>query len=81
MSSLRRSVSLPTNIARRVDEIAKRERTSANRVIADLIESGLEAKEREKRHFYELADRLAESTDPAEQKRLKKDLARLTYGD
>jgi hypothetical protein len=64
-----------------VDEIAKRERTSANRVIADLIESGLDAREREKREFFELADRLAESTDPAEKKRLKKDLARLTYGD
>ena len=81
MSSLRRSVTLSTNIARRVDEIAKRERTSANRVIADLIESGLEAREREKREFFELADRLADSTDPAEKKRLKKDLARLTYGD
>jgi metal-responsive CopG/Arc/MetJ family transcriptional regulator len=81
MSSIRRSVTLPTNIARRVDEIAKRERTSANRVIADLIESGLDSMEREKRLFFELADRLAESTDPAEQKRLKKDLARLTYGD
>jgi metal-responsive CopG/Arc/MetJ family transcriptional regulator len=81
MSSIRRSVTLPTNIARRIDEIAKRDRTSANRVIADLVECGLDAKEREKRYFFELADRLAESTDPAEQKRLKKDLARLTYGD
>jgi predicted transcriptional regulator len=81
MSSLRRSVTLPANLARRVSEIARRERTSANRVIADLIEAGLVAREREKREFFELADRLAEATDPAERKRLKRDLARLTFDD
>ena len=79
--TMRRSVTLPAQIARRVDSIARRERVSANRVIADLIESGLESREREKREFFELADRLAASDDPAEQKRLKKDLARLTYGE
>ena len=28
-----------------------------------------------------LADRLAQTTDPAEQRRLKEDLARMTFGD
>jgi hypothetical protein len=50
-------------------------------VIVDLIESGLEAREREKREFFELADRLAQSSDSAEQKRLKRELARMTYGE
>jgi hypothetical protein len=50
-------------------------------VIVDLIEAGLDAREREKRAFYELADRLADADDPAEQKRIKKELARMTYGD
>ena len=79
--TLRRSVTLSTRIARRVASIARQERVSANRVLADLIESGLESREREKRQFFELADRLASSSDPTEQKRLKKDLARLTYGE
>lgn len=79
--SVRQSVSLPSAIARRVLALAKRRRTSANRVIVDLIESGLEAKEREKIAFFELADRLAHCSDPAGQKRLKEELARMTFGD
>jgi metal-responsive CopG/Arc/MetJ family transcriptional regulator len=80
-TAVRQSVSLPTGIARRVQALAKRQRTSANRVIVDLIESGLEAREREKNVFFDLADRLAQSTQPAEQKRLKEELARMTFGE
>ena len=79
--SVRQSVSLPPAVARRVQALAKRRRISANRVIVDLIESGLEAKEREKAAFFELADRLAVTSDRAEQKRLKEELARLTFGE
>lgn len=79
--SVRQSVTLPSAIARRVQALAKRRRTSANRVIVDLIESGLEAKEREKVAFFELADQLAHTSDRAEQKRLKEELARLTFGE
>jgi hypothetical protein len=50
-------------------------------VITELVESGLEAQEDEKRRFLDLADRLARSTESAEQKRLKEELARLTFGD
>lgn len=78
---IRQSVNLPSGIARRVQAIAKRRRVSANRVIVDLIESGLEAKEREKATFFELADRLADSSNRSEQKRLKEELARMTFGD
>jgi hypothetical protein len=79
--SVRQSVSLPSAIAQRVQALAKRRRTSANRVIVDLIESGLEAKEREKAAFLDLADRLARTSDRAEQKRLKEELARMTFGE
>lgn len=79
--SVRQSVSLPSGVARRVQALAKRRRTSASRVIVDLIESGLEAKEREKIAFFELADRLADCSDPVEQMRLKEELARMTFGD
>jgi hypothetical protein len=79
--SVRQSVSLPSAVARRVQALAKRRRTSANRVIVDLIESGLEAKDREKLAFLDLADRLAGTSDRAEQKRLKEELARMTFGE
>ena len=78
---LRQSVSLSPRIARRVRALSKANRVSASRVIAQLVESGLEAKEREREHFLRLADRLTCTSDPAEQTRIKEDLARLTFGD
>jgi predicted DNA-binding protein len=77
----RQSVTLPATVARRVRALANREHRSSSRVIVDLIEAGLEAREREKKTFYELADRLANSSDSKEQKQLKRELARLTYGE
>ena len=79
--TVRQSVSLPSSVARRVQAIAKRRRTSASRVLVDLIESGLETKERERELFFDVADRLSNATDPEEQKRLKEELARLTFGE
>jgi hypothetical protein len=78
---LRQSVTLPAKTARRVRSLAKAGRTSASRVLVDLVEAGLAARESEKARFLELADRLARSGDPAEQKRIKAELARLTFGD
>jgi len=78
---VRQSISLPPSIARRVRTLAKTNRTSTNRVLIELIESGLEAQERERRRFFELADRLTQSRDKNEQSRLKKELARITFGE
>jgi metal-responsive CopG/Arc/MetJ family transcriptional regulator len=78
--TVRQSVSLPAHIARRVKSLAKTGSTSANRVIVDLIKSGIEAREQEKKRFLDLADRLAQSSDAQEQERLKQDLARMTFG-
>jgi len=79
--SVRQSVSIPTAIARRVRALAKTRKTSANRVLVDLIEAGLQSKEAEKERFFLLVNRLTESRDSAERQRLKEDLARMTFGD
>ena len=79
-TAVRRSVSLPSRIVRRVETLAKRERRTTNGVIVELIETGLEARDQERNTFFELADRLARTTDPGEQKRLKEELARMTFG-
>ena len=79
--TVRQSVSLPARIARQVKSLAKTSSTSANRVIVDLIETGIEAREQEKKRFLELADRLAHSSDTGEQKNLKAELARMTFGE
>ncbi len=78
---VRQSVSLPARIARRVRSLAQTSNTSTSRVIVDLIESGLDAREQERKRFFELADLLARSRDPEEQKRLKDELARMTFGE
>jgi len=78
---VRQSVSLPSRVARKVRTLADRQRTSANRIIVELIEAGLEAREREKREFFELAEQLAQSSSASEQKRLKEELARMTFGE
>ena len=79
--TVRQSISLPSRVARRVKSLAKTSKASTNRIIVDLIESGLDAREQEKKRFFELADRLARSRDPEEQKRLKEELARMTFGE
>ena len=78
---VRQSVTLPRGVARKVKKLAKARRTSASRVIVELVESGLEAADREKQEFLELAEQLAQSKNTADQKRLKAQLARLTFGD
>ena len=78
---LRQSVTLSAGVARRVRTLAGAKRASTSRVIAELVESGLEAQDAERNRFLQLADRLSSSKDPAEQQRIKEELARLTFGD
>jgi hypothetical protein len=63
-----------------VRAIATARRISANRVLVDLIETGLEAGEAEKRRFFDLARRFKEASDPAESERLREELARMIFG-
>ncbi len=78
--SVRRSISLPSTIARRVKAIVTAEKASENRVLVDLIESGLTARENEKAQFMDLADRLSAAKSARERSKLKEALARLTFG-
>ena len=80
-ASHRQSVSLPTRVSRLVRAIAKTKGLSSSKVIADLVEAGIAAREREKERFLELAEALARSTNRSKQKRLKAELARLTFGE
>ena len=79
--AVRQSVSLPARLARRVRTLAKTRKDSINRVLVELIETGIESKSAEKSKFFELADRLAATSDPVQRKRIKEELARMTFGD
>ena len=78
---VRQSISLPNRIAQHVHTTAKARKISANRVVVDLIEAGIQAKKAEKQRFFSLADQLAESDNPTERQRIKEELARMTFGD
>jgi hypothetical protein len=69
--NIRQRVTLPARVARRVKSLARTNSTSANRIIVELIESGIEVRQQERKRFLELADRLARSRDVEEQTRLK----------
>ena len=79
--AVRQSVSLPSGVVRRVRAIAKTRKVSANRVIVDLIETGLQARDAERERFLALARRFKESSDPDESDRLREELAHLIVGE
>jgi len=79
-ASTRQSVNLPARVSRQVRALAKSKGLSSSKVIADLVETGLVAKEREREYFFELAEQLSKSTSRIERKRIKTELARLTFG-
>jgi hypothetical protein len=79
--AVRQTVTLPPQMARRIRALARKSRLSTNRVLVDLVQAGLEARDQERERFFELAERLAQSDDPAERKRLKAELGQMTFGD
>ena len=79
--AIRRSISLPVEIAEKIDAIAAARHVSGNRAIVDLLSDAITAYEQRRTAFLELADRFQKSTDPAETERLREELARMTFGN
>jgi hypothetical protein len=78
---VRRSVSLPTPIAKQVERMAKSQRLSDNRILVELIELGIEARKQKEKAFFELAERFRAASDPHQAKRLGDELGRLVFGE
>ncbi len=79
--TVRQSVSLPANVAVQVRTLAKTRRLSANRMLVELIENGIEAEKRKQQEFFELAERFRSATDPEDVKRVGDQLGRMVFGD
>jgi len=79
-SAVRRSVSLPPEVADEVNSIANARRVSQNRALVDLISDGIVAYKQRRSEFFALADRFQRSRDSAETERLREELARMTFG-
>jgi hypothetical protein len=78
---VRRSVTLPTQVDRQIEAIARKRRLSGNRVLVELVEMGLEARQQKEAAFFELAKRFRDSADPEETKRLGQELGRMVFGE
>jgi len=78
---LRRSVTLPPEVAQTVDSMAKQRRLSDNRVLVELIEQGIEARQQKERAFFDLAGRFRAASDPKDVQRLGNELGRFVFGE
>jgi len=81
VEATRRSISLPREIAEKIDAIAASRHVSGNRAIVDLLADGITAYEQRRAVFMELADRFQKSTDANETERLREELARMVFGN
>jgi metal-responsive CopG/Arc/MetJ family transcriptional regulator len=77
---IRRSITMPAEMAEKIDAIAENRHVSGNRAIVDLLGDAITAYQQRRAAFLELADRFQKSTDPAETARLREELARMTFG-
>lgn len=78
---VRRSVSLPAKLAKRVETIAKQRALSDNRVLVELIEQGIEAQKQKEKAFFQLAERFRSADDPQQVKQLGHELGRFVFGE
>ena len=77
---VRQSVSLPVNVAAQVRSLAKARRLSANRMLLELIENGMEAEKNKQQQFFDLAERFRNASDREEVKRLGDQMGRMVFG-
>jgi hypothetical protein len=71
---------LPAGVAVQVRHLAKARKLSANRMLVELIEYGVEAEKRKQQEFFDLAERFRNATDPVEVKRLGDQMGRMVFG-
>jgi N6-adenosine-specific RNA methylase IME4 len=78
--TVRQSVTLPSSVAVQVRHLAKTRRLSANRILVELIESGMQAEQRKQQEFFALAERFRAAEDPEDVQRLGDQMGRMVFG-
>ena len=78
--TVRQSITLPAKVATQVRTMAKRRRLSANRMLIELLEDGLEAQKQKEKAFFQLAERFRAADDPKEVERLGEELGQMVFG-
>jgi hypothetical protein len=77
---VRQSVSLPSQLAKQVRNMAKKRRSSANRVLVELVEEGMAASKQKEQAFFALAEKFRSATDSKEIEKLGDELGRMVFG-
>jgi hypothetical protein len=78
---VRRSITLPPRVAKKVEALARQRALSDNRVLVELIEQGIEAQQQKERAFFQLAERFRAASDPEQVKQLGDALGRFVFGE
>ena len=81
MGFVRQTVSLPPTIATRVRALAKKQKTSTNKVLVDLVGAGLQAKQAARKRIFDLTRRIGECKDAVEADRLGDELMTLVFDE
>jgi predicted DNA-binding ribbon-helix-helix protein len=76
---VRRSVTLPPKVAKQVETLARERALSDNRVLVELIEQGIEARQQKEKAFFQLAERFRAADDPEQVKQLGDQLGRFVF--
>jgi hypothetical protein len=79
--NIRRSITLPPKIAKKVQTIARQRALSDNRVLIELIEEGIEARQDKEKAFFQLAEKFRAASDPDQVKHLGDQLGRFVFGE
>jgi len=78
---VRRSITLPREVAKQVEAISKQRRLSDNRVLVELIEQGIQAQNEKEKAFFDLAQRFRDAREPKEVEQLGDQLGRFVFGE
>jgi hypothetical protein len=71
----------PMQFAGSIDALAKERDLSDNRVLIELIEQGIEARQQKEKAFFQLAERFRAADDPEQVKQLGDQLGRFVFGE
>ena len=78
--AVRQSVTLPEKVARQVRSLAKRRKLSANRMLVELVEEGIELQKQKEKAFFQLAERFRTASDAEQIQQLGDQLGKMVFG-
>ena len=78
--AVRQSVTLPAKVAKQVRSLAKRRRLSANRILVELVEEGIELQNQKEKTFFDLAERFRSASKPEDIQEYGDQLGKMMFG-